>query len=137
VTRIAFYRVSLALPIVAPFIALALAAAGSELAALALVPSAAGMYFIIVPYVVATATLLWWSRGRSADQFRKVAVWLPLITAPIAGIAVARHTIAESETVSQNFLLGFVTCLVLGYVYVGVVLFADALLYGERRNSAT
>jgi hypothetical protein len=93
-----------------------------------------------VPYLLLTAGLLWWSRDKSAAEFRRVAYWSPLFLVPIFTICLVVYLLVEGSlelgwTAAWTFGFFALYILIIGYVYVLAVDYAATIL--RRRGVLT
>lgn len=103
-----------------------------------------GLHAVVgVPYLLLALLLRWWTRAWPGARLARAATTLPLLVAPLAGLAVAiiwllfdppqtdAERVAWSEGGGLWFVVGALVSLAGSYAYVGVVRLGDRL----RRNA--
>ena len=122
-----FYRVSLALPIALPLIALPfwfLNRSGNAVVFFLM----GSLYLGGLPYLIAALGVLRWMRGKNEEQVRRASFLAPLIVLPICWLCWAVFFLVTLGETSSNwvesvFYVAYFSLfeIVIGYAYVAVV----------------
>ena len=132
--RLTYLRAAATLPLLVPLVTLPILQSvdpGGVLSVLAVSALVGG-----VPYAAVAGLSLYLLRGKPPTAYWRLARWAPAIFAPIFGVALAASGLDPTASLSNAFVLLFVTAvyvLPVGYGYVALAWFGYRSLERRRR----